>query len=162
MTPEPLRGPTEITLRVNGSDHHVVVDPDTTLLDAARDRLGLTGAKKGCDRGECGACTMLVDGRRVNSCLLLAVAARDRDVRTVESLSGTAATHPVQQAFLRHDGLQCGFCTPGQVVSAVGCIAEGHAGSDDEVREWMSGNLCRCGAYAQIVAAVRQAAVDRA
>jgi len=151
-----------IALDVNGRRHDLVVEPRVTLLDALRERLGLTGTKKGCGQGTCGACTVLVDGRRVNSCLTLAVMTQGRPVVTVEGLPGLlglpeGALHPVQAAFVRHDGYQCGYCTPGQVVSAVALLSEGHAGSDEEIREWMSGNLCRCGAYANIVAAVRDA-----
>jgi len=147
-------------IRVNGVDRHVTVDPRATLVDTLRDRLGLTGTKKGCDRGECGACTVLVDGRRVLACMMLAVAAEGAEVTTVEGLSTEGETHPVQRAFLENDAFQCGLCTPGQMLSAVACVAEGHTTSAEEIREWMSGNICRCAAYPQIVAAVEQAARD--
>lgn len=145
-----------VHLRVNGQTSTLDLDPRVTLLDAVRDPLGLTGTKKGCDHGQCGACTVHVDGQRVLSCLMLAAQAEGRAVTTIEGLSLTGP-HPVQTAFLEQDAFQCGFCTPGQIMSAVACIAEGHSGSDEEIREYMSGNLCRCGAYPHIVAAVRQA-----
>jgi xanthine dehydrogenase YagT iron-sulfur-binding subunit len=148
----------DIVLRINGREHRLAVDPRTTLLDALRERLGLTGAKKGCDQGQCGACTVLVDGARVLSCFLLAVAAEGKEITTVEGLAGEgAALHPMQQAFIDEDAFQCGYCTPGQIMSAIACVAEGRAGSDDDIREYMSGNLCRCAAYPKIVAAVRVA-----
>jgi len=147
-----------VSLRINGDAHRLQVDSRATLLDTMRERLALTGTKKGCDRGECGACTVHIDGRRVLSCLILAVMAEGRDITTIEGLTPPDGLHPVQAAFIEHDALQCGFCTPGQVMSAVACIREGHTGSDDEIREFMSGNLCRCSAYPQIVAAVRAAA----
>jgi len=149
----------DTTLRVNGRSRHVRIDPRVTLLDALRDHLGLTGTKKGCDRGECGACTVHIDGRRALSCLTLAVMADGREITTIEGLAESDRLHPVQAAFIEHDAFQCGFCAPGQIMSAVACIREGHAGSDSEIREFMSGNLCRCAAYPQIVAAVRAAAV---
>ena len=142
---------------VNGRDLEAQVDVRTSLLDLLRDHLGLAGTKKGCNQGACGACTVLVDGERINSCLALAVQYEGRSVTTIEGLGAAGALHPLQQAFIEHDGFQCGYCTPGQICSAVACIDEGHAGSDAEVREWMSGNLCRCGAYNGIVAAVREA-----
>jgi xanthine dehydrogenase YagT iron-sulfur-binding subunit len=149
----------DIVLLVNGAEYRLTVEARTTLLDALRDGLHLTGTKKGCDLGQCGACTVLVQGRRVNACLTLAVAHEGEAVTTIEGLAdGPNALHPVQAAFIEHDGFQCGYCTPGQIVSAVGLIAERRAGTDDEIREHMSGNLCRCGAYANIVAAIRQAA----
>ncbi|MEJ2855488.1 MULTISPECIES: (2Fe-2S)-binding protein [unclassified Saccharothrix] len=148
----------EITLSVNGRDQVLTVEPRVTLLDALRERLGLTGTKKGCDRGECGACTVLVDGERVKSCLTLAVMRQGSDITTVEGLADGDRLHPVQEAFIRHDAFQCGACTSGQVMSAVGCIREGHAGSPEEIREWMSGNLCRCACYQNIVDAVADAA----
>ncbi|MGP3935348.1 (2Fe-2S)-binding protein [Nonomuraea sp. KM88] len=144
-------------MKVNGKARTLDVDSRVTLLDALRERLELTGTKKGCDRGQCGACTVHVDGRRVLSCLTLAAGADGTAVTTVEGLADGARLHPVQRAFAECDGLQCGFCTPGQVMSAVALIEEGHTGSEAEVREYMSGNLCRCGAYQQIVAAVLQA-----
>jgi len=147
----------DVVLAVNGRQHRLSVDPRVTLLDALRERLGLTGSKKGCDLGQCGACTVLVDGVRVLSCFMLA-AAVEGEVTTVEGLASEAGPlHPMQQAFLECDAYQCGYCTPGQIMSAIGCVAEGHAGSEDEVREYMSGNLCRCAAYPAIVQAVRQA-----
>jgi xanthine dehydrogenase YagT iron-sulfur-binding subunit len=150
---------TETAFTVNGRDVRLDLDPRESLLDVLRERLGLTGAKKGCDHGQCGACTVHLDGRRVVSCLTPAVQAAGRRVTTIEGVSGPGAElHPLQQAFVDHDALQCGYCTPGQVMSGLACIAEGHAGTDDEIREYMSGNLCRCGAYPGIVAAVRQAA----
>lgn len=148
----------EITLRVNGKEHTLAVEARSTLLDTLRERLALTGTKKGCDRGECGACTVLVDGRRIKSCLTLAVMEAGRDITTVEGLARGDRLHPVQEAFIRRDAFQCGFCTPGQIMSAVACVEEGHTGSDDEIREWMSGNLCRCSCYPNIVDAVRDAA----
>ncbi|EWC62356.1 Periplasmic aromatic aldehyde oxidoreductase, iron-sulfur subunit YagT [Actinokineospora spheciospongiae] len=147
-----------LVLRVNGREHRIEVEARVTLLDALRDVLHLTGTKKGCDRGECGACTVHVDGERINSCLALAVMQEGREVTTVEGVGTVGAPHPVQAAFVARDALQCGYCTPGQVMSAIACVREGHTGSDDEIREWMSGNLCRCAAYEQIVAAVRDAA----
>jgi xanthine dehydrogenase YagT iron-sulfur-binding subunit len=151
----------ELSLRVNGEDRtQRAVDPRTSLLDFLRDRLELTGAKKGCDRGECGACTVLLDGARVNACMVLAVSAQGREVTTVEGLAHGDELHPVQQAFIDCDAFQCGYCTPGQIMSAVACIAEGHAGSEAEIREWMSGNLCRCASYPQIVSAVQSAAAS--
>ena len=148
-----------LSLNINGQPRTVDIDdPRNTLLDLLRERLGLTGAKKGCDRGQCGACTVLVDGRRINSCLALAVSLDGAQVTTIEGLADGAQLHPVQAAFIRHDGFQCGFCTPGQIMSAVGLLAEGHAGADPErVRELMSGNICRCGAYRGITEAVLDA-----
>jgi xanthine dehydrogenase YagT iron-sulfur-binding subunit len=145
------------TLLVNGRTHRLELDGRATLLDVLREQLALTGTKKGCDRGECGACTVLIDGRRVLSCLTLAVMAEGRKITTIEGLAPAGELHAVQAAFIEHDAFQCGYCTPGQIVSAVACIREGHATSDNEIREFMSGNLCRCSAYPQIVAAVRAA-----
>ncbi|OEV05749.1 (2Fe-2S)-binding protein [Streptomyces oceani] len=165
-----------VTLRINGETHTLTVDHRTTLLDALRERLDMTGSKKGCDHGQCGACTVLLDGRRTVSCLQLAVAAEGREITTIEGVADGEQLHPVQQAFLERDGYQCGYCTPGQICSAVAMLAEHEAGwpsavtgdvrpeaappplSDEEIRERMSGNLCRCGAYVSIVRAVSQAA----
>jgi xanthine dehydrogenase YagT iron-sulfur-binding subunit len=147
-----------IVLKVNGKGYPLTVEPRVTLLDALRERLDLTGTKKGCDRGECGACTVLADGRRIKSCLTLAVMRQDTAITTIEGLAESGELHPVQSAFIRHDAFQCGGCTSGQIMSAVALIDEGHAGSDDEIREWMSGNLCRCACYPNIVTAVRDAA----
>jgi xanthine dehydrogenase YagT iron-sulfur-binding subunit len=147
-----------ITVRVNGAVRALTVDARVTLLDALRETLELTGTKKGCDQGACGACTVLVDGKRVVSCLMLAAQCDGRDVTTIEGLAHDGQLHPMQEAFVRHDAFQCGYCTPGQILSAVSLLAEGRAGSDDEVREFMSGNLCRCGAYPNIVAAIRDVA----
>jgi xanthine dehydrogenase YagT iron-sulfur-binding subunit len=147
-----------VKLRVNGVDHELRLDPRVTLLDALRDAVGLTGTKKGCDQGACGACTVLLDGRRVLSCLTLAAQCDERQVTTIEGLSQDGDLHPVQAAFIRHDAFQCGYCTSGQILSAVSLLAEGRAGSDEEIREFMSGNLCRCGAYPNIVAAIRAVA----
>jgi xanthine dehydrogenase YagT iron-sulfur-binding subunit len=148
-----------INLLVNGVRRTVELeDPRVTLLDLLRERLHLTGTKKGCDRGQCGACTILVDGQRINSCLALAVSHDGAEIRTIEGVAHGDELHPVQAAFIAHDGLQCGFCTPGQIMSAIGLLSEGHAGDDPErVREGMSGNLCRCGAYAGITEAVLEA-----
>jgi xanthine dehydrogenase YagT iron-sulfur-binding subunit len=154
----PPGGTLPVKLRVNDETLELRVDPRTSLLDALREQAGLTGTKKGCDRGACGACTVHIDGRRVISCLTLAVRCQDKQITTIEGLAQAGHLHPVQAAFIEHDGLQCGYCTPGQIMSAVALIKEGHARSDDEIREWMSGNICRCGAYPNIVAAVRQAA----
>lgn len=151
MTTERMR------LIVNGKARQLEVDPRRSLLDVLRDSLDLTGTKKGCDQGQCGACTVLVDGRRVLSCLTLAVMKDGASVTTIEGLAKDGALHPVQQAFIDHDAFQCGYCTPGQICSAAGLIAEGRAKTPDEIRELMSGNLCRCGAYTNIVAAIQQA-----
>ena len=148
----------EIAFRVNGRDHRVAVDARITLLDLLRERLQLTGTKKGCNFGECGACTVHLDGRRVNACMVLAASIDGREVTTIEGLANGDELHPMQQAFIDHDGFQCGFCTPGQIMSAVALIDEGHAGSEAEIREWMSGNLCRCSAYPQITQAVMSVA----
>jgi xanthine dehydrogenase YagT iron-sulfur-binding subunit len=151
--------PTPTHLHINGRAHELALEPRVTLLDALRDHLGLIGTKKGCDQGQCGACTVHVDGIRVLACLTLAAQVEGRAITTIEGLAQPGGElHPVQAAFLEQDGFQCGYCTPGQIMSAVACIREGHAGSDAEIREYMSGNLCRCGAYPHIVAAVRQAA----
>ena len=156
--PADPRATMAVELTVNGRTHRLEIDPRTTLLDAVRERIGLTGAKKGCDHGQCGACTVLIDGRRALSCLTLAAAAEGREVVTIEGLAAPDGTlHPMQQAFIDHDAFQCGYCTPGQILSAVGCVEEGHAGSADDIREYMSGNICRCAAYPNIVAAVSQA-----
>lgn len=151
----------EFTLRVNGGEHTVRVDTRATLLDVLRDRLGLTGTKKGCDQGACGACTVHVDGKRVLSCLTLAAQCQDRQVTTIEGVGDGESPHPLQSAFLQHDGFQCGYCTPGQIMSALALLDEGRAGSADEIREYMSGNICRCGAYQNIVSAIQQVAGDR-
>jgi xanthine dehydrogenase YagT iron-sulfur-binding subunit len=147
-----------VTLRVNGRVRRLQLDSRVTLLDALRDHLDLTGTKKGCDQGACGACTVLLEGKRVLSCLALAAQCDGRAVTTIEGLAPDGRLHPVQQAFIRHDGFQCGYCTPGQIMSAVALLEEGRAGSDEEIREFMSGNLCRCGAYPNIVAAIRDIA----
>ena len=151
----------EIAVRVNGQPHRLSVDARLTLLDLLRERLLLTGTKKGCNFGECGACTVHLDGRRVNACMILAAAVDGHDVTTIEGLATADGLHPVQQAFIEYDAFQCGFCTPGQVMSAVSLLEEGHTGSEAEIREWMSGNLCRCSAYPQIVEAVQALAARR-
>ena len=150
-----------LTLRINTIDHALKIDPRVTLLDALRERLQMTGTKKGCDHGQCGACTVLVNGRRINSCLSLALTHEGDEITTIEGLAQGGELHPVQAAFVKHDGFQCGYCTPGQICSAVACLEEGRAGSDAEIREWMSGNICRCGAYPNIVAAIKEARDQR-
>jgi len=152
------RSPLDVTLRINGHSRRLSLDARTTLLDALREHIGLTGTKKGCDHGQCGACTVLVDGERILSCLTLTASLDGRDVTTIEGLAGAdGALHPMQQAFIDHDAFQCGYCTPGQIMSAVACVKEGHAASDGDIREYMSGNLCRCAAYPNIVDAIKQA-----
>ncbi|RWO39142.1 MAG: (2Fe-2S)-binding protein [Mesorhizobium sp.] len=147
-----------VSMRINKQTYNLALDDRTSLLDALRDHVGLTGTKKGCDHGQCGACTVLIDGKRVLSCLSFAVMNQGREITTVEGLaSAEGELHPVQKAFVDHDAFQCGYCTPGQIMSAIGCINEGHAGSEDDIREYMSGNLCRCAAYPNIVAAIVQA-----
>ena len=146
----------KVNLKINGKDYALDVDPRVTLLDALRERLHLTGSKKGCDHGQCGACTVLVNGRRINSCLSLAVTHEGDEITTIEGLANGEELHPMQSAFIEHDGFQCGYCTSGQICSAVACVKEGHANSDDEIREWMSGNICRCGAYPNILAAIKE------
>ena len=150
--------PVSLTLRINGEHKSLNLDARTTLLDALREHVGLTGSKKGCDHGQCGACTVLADGRRVLSCLTLALAAQGQDITTIEGLAEGDKLHPMQQAFIEQDAFQCGYCTPGQIMSAIACVQEGHAASDQDIREYMSGNICRCAAYPNIVAAVKQAA----
>ena len=154
------RGSTDVAvlLDINGRARRLRLDSRVTLLDALRDHLELTGTKKGCDQGACGACTVLLDGRRVLSCLVLAAQCDGRAVTTIEGLAIDGRLHPLQEAFIRRDGFQCGYCTPGQIMSAVALLQEGRAGSDEEIREFMSGNLCRCGAYPNIVAAIREVA----
>jgi len=146
-----------VSFNVNGARRELMLAPWTTLLDALRDRLDLTGTKKGCDHGQCGACTVLLNGRRINACLTLAVMQDGAEITTIEGLAKDGALHPLQQAFIDHDAFQCGYCTPGQICSAAGLIAEGRAHDVEEIRELMSGNICRCGAYPNIVAAIRQA-----
>jgi xanthine dehydrogenase YagT iron-sulfur-binding subunit len=148
----------QLRIQVNGKAHELNVEPRVTLLDLLREQLGLTGTKKGCDHGQCGACTVHVDGRRVNSCLSLAIMNQGKSVTTIEGLARGEELHPMQQAFIKHDGFQCGYCTPGQIMSAIACVKEGHAGSEEEIREYMSGNICRCGAYSNIVKAIREVA----
>jgi xanthine dehydrogenase YagT iron-sulfur-binding subunit len=159
-TAEPLEmrgsGATSVSLSVNGVAQLVTIEPRVSLLDLLRERLELTGTKKGCDHGQCGACTVRVDGRRVLSCLTLAIACEGHEVSTIEGLADGATLHPMQRAFITHDAFQCGFCTPGQLMSAVALLQEEHAGTDAEIAEWMSGNLCRCAAYPNIRAAIRQ------
>jgi len=156
--PDATIAPLDVRLRVNGADHRLTLDPRTTLLDALREHLHLTGTKKGCGLGQCGACTVLMDGKRVKSCLSLAALAEGRAITTIEGLAEGEQLHPLQAAFIERDAFQCGYCTSGQIMAGVACISEGHAGSAEEVREWMSGNLCRCGAYDHIVAAIQDAA----
>lgn len=149
---------TPLSLTINGEPKRLSIDPRQSLLDLLRETLGLTGTKKGCNQGACGACTILADGRRITACLALAVTYEGAEIQTIEGLAKDGALHPLQAAFVEHDALQCGYCTAGQIMSGVACIAEGHAGSPDEIRFWMSGNICRCGAYPGIVAAVDAAA----
>jgi xanthine dehydrogenase YagT iron-sulfur-binding subunit len=159
-TPSPIthhQSPS-ITLHINGTDRGLEVEPRVTLLEALRERLELTGVKKGCDHGQCGACTVLIDGQRVLSCLTLAIACEGKEITTIEGIASDGRLHPLQQAFIDHDAFQCGFCTPGQILSGIACINEGHAGDDQELREFMSGNICRCAAYPNIIAAIRQVA----
>ena len=153
-----IPSPPEVVLRVNGTEHRLALDPRTTLLDALREHLHLTGSKKGCGLGQCGACTVLMDGKRVKSCLNLAALVDGREITTIEGLAEGDQLHPLQAAFIERDAFQCGYCTSGQIMAGVACIAEGHAGSAQEIRDWMSGNLCRCGAYDHIVAAIQDAA----
>lgn len=148
----------DVVLHVNGTKHHLSLDARTTLLDALRKDLQLTGSKKGCGLGHCGACTVLMDGKRIKSCLVLAALAERREVTTIEGLAEADDLHPLQAAFIEHDAFQCGYCTPGQIMAGIACIAEGHTKSAEEIREWMSGNLCRCGAYDHIVSAIQDAA----
>ena len=148
----------DVVLRVNGAEHRLTLDPRTTLLDALREHLQLTGSKKGCGLGQCGACTVLMDGKRVKSCLSLAALVEGREVTTIEGLAQGDELHPLQAAFIDRDAFQCGYCTPGQIMAGIACIAEGHAGSPQEIQAWMSGNLCRCGAYDHIVAAIQHVA----
>jgi len=148
----------DVTLRVNGIEHRLPLDPRTTLLDALREHLHLTGSKKGCGLGQCGACTVLMDGKRVKACLSLAALVEGREITTIEGLAQGDQLHPLQAAFIERDAFQCGYCTPGQIMAGVACINEGHAGSPPEIRDWMSGNICRCGAYDHIVAAIQDAA----
>jgi xanthine dehydrogenase YagT iron-sulfur-binding subunit len=150
--------PLDVLLRVNGTEHQLRLDPRTTVLDALREHLHLTGSKKGCGLGQCGACTVLMDGKRVKSCLSLAALAEGHEITTIEGLAQGDQLHPLQAAFIERDAVQCGYCTSGQIMAGVACIAEGHAGSAQEIRDWMSGNLCRCGAYDHIVAAIQDAA----
>ena len=157
MTEDHAVSPVPVTLTVNATKHELTLDPRSTLLDVLREQLDLTGTKKGCDQGQCGACTVLVDGRRVVSCLTLAVLTDGASVTTIEGLARNGKLHPLQQAFIDHDAFQCGYCTPGQICSGVGLIAEGRAKTADEIRELMSGNVCRCGGYPNIVAAIQQA-----
>jgi xanthine dehydrogenase YagT iron-sulfur-binding subunit len=145
-----------MVLTVNGQAHELRIEPRVSLLDALREHIGLTGSKKGCDQGTCGACTVWVDGRRVLGCLTLAVTCEDREVSTIEGLSAEGELHPMQAAFIAHDAFQCGYCTPGQIMSAVKLLEEGHAADDGQIREWMSGNICRCAAYQNIRAAIRE------
>ena len=168
-TTQPAHGPgqtpeqgtlVDVTLRINGTTRKLRVDPRVTLLDALRERIDLPGTKKGCDQGACGACTVLVDGIRVVSCLTIAVMAQGKEITTIEGLAKGDELHPVQAAFVSCDGFQCGYCTPGQIMSAVGCIGEGHTKTDAEIREFMSGNICRCGAYPNIVDAIKLAAAN--
>jgi xanthine dehydrogenase YagT iron-sulfur-binding subunit len=147
----------KLNLNINRKSYAIDVDPRVTLLDVLRERLQLTGSKKGCDHGQCGACTVLVNGRRINSCLTLAVMHEGDEITTIEGLANGDELHPVQAAFIEQDGFQCGYCTPGQICSAVALLNENHASSDDEIREWMSGNICRCGAYPNILAAIKEA-----
>jgi len=147
-----------VTLRVNGTEHRLTLDSRTTLLDALREHLRLTGTKKGCGLGQCGACTVLMDSKRVKSCLWLAALVDGREITTIEGLARGDDLHPLQTAFIERDAFQCGYCTSGQLMAGVACIAEGHAGSAQEIRDWMSGNICRCGAYDNIVAAIQDAA----
>ena len=155
---EPSGAPIAVVLRVNGAEHRLALDPRTTLLDALREHLQLTGSKKGCALGQCGACTVLMDGKRVKSCLSLAALAEGGEITTIEGLAKGEQLHPLQIAFIERDAFQCGYCTSGQIMAGVACINEGHAGSAQEIRDWMSGNLCRCGAYDHIVAAIQDAA----
>ena len=145
-----------LQLEVNGILHSVSIEPRVTLLDLLREQLNLTGTKKGCDHGQCGACTVHVNGRRVNSCLTLAIMQDGKKITTIEGLANGDDLHPMQEAFIKYDGFQCGYCTPGQIMSAIGCIREGHANSEDDIREYMSGNICRCGAYSNIVQAINE------
>lgn len=143
-----------LSIEVNGINHKLTIEPRVTLLDLLREQLGLPGTKKGCDHGQCGACTVHIDGKRVLSCMSLAIMQEGKKVTTIEGLANGDQLHPMQQAFIKHDGFQCGYCTPGQIMSGVACISEGHANSEDEIREYMSGNICRCGAYPNIVKAI--------
>lgn len=155
-----IDGGVTATFRINGTQQQVTLDARTSLLDLLREKMALTGAKKGCDHGQCGACTVHIDGRRVASCLTMALQAADQDVTTIEGIVGDGGTlHPMQQAFIDHDALQCGYCTPGQIMAGIACVREGHASDRNEIREYMSGNLCRCGAYPGIVAAIEDAAL---
>jgi xanthine dehydrogenase YagT iron-sulfur-binding subunit len=157
-----ISGASPMSLNINGQAKNLRLEPRTTLLDALREYLDLTGTKKGCDHGQCGACTVLVDGRRVNSCLTLAVMAQGKQIQTIEGLAKGDELHPMQEAFLKHDGFQCGYCTPGKILWGVAWVKEGPATTDDQAREWMSGNICRCGAYPNILAAVREVAGQQA
>ncbi len=158
-SPLPENGNTvQVACRINGQPTALDIDARASLLDMLRERLGLVGAKKGCDHGQCGACTVHLDGRRVASCLTLAAKVDGREVTTIEGIAGTDGLHPMQQAFIDHDALQCGYCTPGQIMAAIACVKEGHASTPEDIREYMSGNICRCGAYVGIVAAIEQAA----